>query len=298
MTEQPSLLPVSTGSELALLREARGLGLDDVAERLRCSPAVIEALETHQPTGLAPVYAKGYLRRYAELLELDAESTEALLEGLEVDTPDVRTVFQTRPPVPASERWLRVASYALASLLVGTLAWQMAHEAVRVFGPDAAPADPVSAAVDAVGTTDEAVVPEAHVNASIGGLESLHPPAGSRTGNAGQSALEVLEDAREQQALLAPGEHLLELETSADTWVEIHGAGDELLEQDLLRGGDRRTYRDAGPFRISLGRAAAVSLQLDGEPVPLRPYTRDGVARLRLDPLAFRSSMQTREDQP
>ena len=36
MTEQPALLPVSTGSELALLREARGLGLDDVAERQQC----------------------------------------------------------------------------------------------------------------------------------------------------------------------------------------------------------------------------------------------------------------------
>ncbi len=297
MTEQPSLLPVSTGSELALLREARGLGLDDVAERLRCSPAVVEALETHQPTGLAPIYAKGYLRRYAELLELDDDSTEALLEGLDIDAADVRTVFQTRPPVPASERWLRVSSYALASLLVGTLAWQMAHEAVRVFGPEPATPNPVSAAAESE-APEGAVAAESHVNASIGGLESLHAPAGSRTGNAGLSALEALEDAREQQSLLAPGEHLLELETSADTWVEIHGADDLLLEQDLLRGGDRRTYRDTGPFRISLGRATAVSLQLDGEPVPLEPYTRDGVARLRLDPLAFRSSMQTREGQP
>jgi cytoskeleton protein RodZ len=228
------------------------------------------------------VYVRGYLSRYADLLGLDEADRSALLSRIDGDAPEVRTVFETAAPVQASDRWLRVASYLLASLLVGTLAWQLAHEAVRL-------AKVKDGAESEIAATD-ASPPAAHVNASIGGLESLHEASGSRTGNAGALAWEALREARDQQALrtaLAEGEHLLVVETSADTWVEIHGADEALLEQDLLRGGERRTYQAVGPYRISLGRASAVRLTLDGQPVPLEPFTREDVARVLLDPATF-----------
>lgn len=284
MTEQPSLLPLSAATDLALLREARGLDLNTAAERLQCAPRVLSALEAGEPTGLAPVYLRGFLRRYAALLELDEGTTQTLLERAPAEASQVRSVFMTRSPAVNGDRWLRVASYALATLLVGTLAWQLAHEAVRLTRVDQ---------VDATGTVTEPPAEERSsrgtgqtdpINASLGGLESLHRPSGSRTGDAGVRAWEALNDARAQQAALDAGVHLLELHTSADTWVEIEGAGDRRLEQDLVRGGEQRSYRGNGPFRISLGRASAVRLTLDGQEIALEPYTREDVARLLLDP--------------
>ena len=54
-----------------------------------------------------------------------------MLAQLDVAPAPVKTVFETQPRVQSTDRWLRVASYLLASLLVGTLAWQLAHEAAR-----------------------------------------------------------------------------------------------------------------------------------------------------------------------
>lgn len=278
MTEQQTLIPMSTGSDLRHLREARGLTLDEVAERIRCPRRVLEAIEADQPPAIAPVYLKGHLRRYAELLELDEASRVALLAAHEAEAPAVQTVFETRPPAQASDRWLKVASYVIGSLLVGTLAWQMTHEAVRLARVDR----PV--AVEATGDAPPPETAGAHVNASIAALETLRAPSGSRTADAGAQAWTVLNEARRTREALAAGLHLLALETSADTWVEIHGANGELLEQDLLRGGEAREYRDDGPFRISLGRASAVRLSLDGEAVDLAPWTREDVARLLLEP--------------
>jgi cytoskeleton protein RodZ len=278
MTEQPSLWPLNDGADLACLRQARGLSLDDVASRLRCQPELIEALERGEALGLAPVYRKGYLKRYLALLEVDEESEARLLAQLDVAPAPVRTVFETQPRVQSTDRWLRVASYLLASLLVGTLAWQVAHEAARM-----APME-VSEAESATGApTRETRTADGPVNASMGSLESLHAPGGSRTADAGARAWEALNATRRAQAALAGGEHLIELEASADSWVEIQ-SGDEQLEQDLVRGGERRAYRGTGPFRISLGRASAVRLSLNGEMISLEPFTREDVARLLLEP--------------
>ena len=278
MTEQPTLWPLTDGADLAYLREARGWSVDDVAERLRCQPSLILALENGESTRLAPVYRKGYLKRYLELLDVDEESEARLLEQLDVAPAPVKTVFETQPRVQSTDRWLRVASYLLASLLVGTLAWQVAHEAARM-----APVEisENSEATETRGSSGESV--DGPVNASMGGLESLHGPTGSRTGDAGARAWEALNATRRAQAALAGGEHLIELETSADSWVQIQ-SGEEQLEQDLVRGGERRAYRGTGPFRISLGRASAVRLTLNGEVIALEPFTREDVAQLLLDP--------------
>ena len=54
------------------------------------------------------------------------------------------------------------------------------------------------------------------------------------------------------------------------------------LELDLIRAGNERAYAGTGPFQVMLGRASAVELTLDGEPIDLAPHTRGNVARLTL----------------
>lgn len=284
MGEQQTLLPMASGEALRARRLELGLSLQQVAEQIRCPQAILEALEQDQPVSLASVYLCGHIKRYCALLKMDDEQCQGILDRYATESPGVQTVFETRPRVRSSDRWLRVASYVLASLLVGTLAWQVTHEAVRLTSVDSAqaPADNAAAEADS-GTTQ-------HVNASIASLESLRGQTGSRTGsrtgNAGLQAWRAIETA--QLAASDPsvdaGAHRLVLETSADSWVEITGANDELLEQDLLRGGESRQYSDDGPFRVSLGRSSAVSLSLDGQVIDLAPFTRDDVARLLLDP--------------
>ena len=65
MTEQHTLIPLSPGERLRQARETKGWSLDRVARRLRCSEAVLEAIEADNHTRLAPIYQQGFTRRFA-----------------------------------------------------------------------------------------------------------------------------------------------------------------------------------------------------------------------------------------
>lgn len=276
MIEQQSLIPLSTGEELKHLREARQLSLEVVSRKLKCSKDLLIAIESDQPVTLAPVYLKGFLGAYADLLELDVGSREALIQRCGNAEPEVRSIYPARIALQSSDRWLRASSYILASLLVGTLAWQITHEAVRLANVDDGA---ISIPGDALPETSQP-----HVNASIASLESLQGLSGSRTGDAGAEAWAALARAKADAESLAAGEHWIEVTTSADSWVEIIGRNDALLEQDLVRGGETRRYRGLGPFRMSFGRSSAVTLTVDGAPVDLAPFSKDDVTQMLLDP--------------
>jgi len=62
------------GGRLVKAREARGLTLAVVADKLRLSAATLQALESNRYEDLPePIFVRGYLRAYARLLEMDAE---------------------------------------------------------------------------------------------------------------------------------------------------------------------------------------------------------------------------------
>ena len=62
------------GAELKRAREAAGLAIGDVAERLKLVPRQIESLEHERFDRLpGPSIARGMVRNYARLLDLDPE---------------------------------------------------------------------------------------------------------------------------------------------------------------------------------------------------------------------------------
>lgn len=276
--EQTPLLPMSVGETLANERRARKLSLDVAAAALKCDMQRLVDIESDTPSDLAPVYLRGFVIAYAQYLGFSPEAARALVADMMVTEPGLQPVGLPGPSLQASDRWLRAASYVLASLLVGTLAWQMTHEAVRLAKLDESQTAPARSVEPALPATT-------HVAASIAALESLHNKPASRTGNAGAGAWAAVGRlGGPPPPELLPGEHWLEIRASSDSWVDITGRDDSRLEQDLLRGGDVRRYRGFAPFRISLGRSSAVELFVDGLPVDLQPHTRDNVTQLRLDP--------------
>ena len=71
----PGLLQI--GETLRAARDGRGLSLDQAAARLRCDVRVLESLEAGRFADVGPpVFARGHLLRYAEML---GESGEAML---------------------------------------------------------------------------------------------------------------------------------------------------------------------------------------------------------------------------
>ncbi len=68
------------GEALRQRRELKGLEIEDIALRIKVSAKNLQAIEEGKPDGLPqPVFTRGFIRSYAQLLEMDREEVEALL---------------------------------------------------------------------------------------------------------------------------------------------------------------------------------------------------------------------------
>jgi len=127
--------PASTmalGRELFGAREQRGMSIEDVARALNLSPRHISALESDDYESLSgPTYIRGYLRGYAQLLDLDADAlirryNEA--HRVSQETPELGSLT---PPVQASSNdgLVKLGTVVVAGLVLGlAVIWWMGRE--------------------------------------------------------------------------------------------------------------------------------------------------------------------------
>jgi len=276
MTQQPELLPMAPGEYLKQNRIKRKLSLEAVARAVKLDEKVLTDIEHDRTDHIALVYRNGYIRVYARYLEIPEDQIRTMLVSADEEIPVLHNIFSEPPKRDLTEKWLRASSYVLASLLIGTLAWQFTHEAVRLSQNGSRLQTTEENAADIANITKQTSAQEfgGSVNASIASLGVLHEPNADGLDTAEQAWAAV------SQPLLPDGESSLQISVSADSWVEISDADGQELEMDLLRGGSDRNYHGKPPFRLLFGHAAAVRLVMDGEPVDLTAYTRDNVAQL------------------
>jgi cytoskeleton protein RodZ len=276
MTQQHQLIPMATGEYLKSLRLGRKLSLADAAKAVILDERLLQAIEEDNADHMALLYRNGYIRTYARFLKVPEDEISALLVSGDTREPALHHVFTEPPKRSSTEKWLRASSYVLASLLVGTLAWQFTHEAVRLSqnGSRLQEGEGVAAESSAAISPTRQQSVSGPVNASIAPLGALH--------GKGANGLDSAEEAWAalSRPAITDGESRLKVIVSADSWVEITDANGQQLEMDLLRGGSDRSYHGQPPFKFLFGRASAVRLSLDGEAVDLTEFTRDDVAQL------------------
>jgi cytoskeleton protein RodZ len=122
------------GVRLRRAREQRGLGVEECAERLYLPASVLEALESEQFASLgAGVYARGHLRRYAGLLEMDAPALEQMMLQRLAAAPDLATIVTRRVGNTNPGRRLGLLPVAIvaAALALAVLVWWSARHAAE-----------------------------------------------------------------------------------------------------------------------------------------------------------------------
>jgi len=273
--QQQDLIPMATGEYLKSLRTKRKLSLADVAKEVILDERVLDAIERDAADHIAVLYRNGYIQTYARFLRVPEDEIPGLLVPAATQQPALQNIFSAPPKRNMAEKWLRASSYVLASLLIGTLAWQFTHEAVRLSQNGSQLQS--NAAPETVPAPAQQQPYSGPVNASIAPLGALHGKNPDGVDTAAKAWAAVTKPALPP---LPEGESRLQLGVSADSWVEITDSTGKQLEMDLLRGGSDRSYHGTPPFRILLGRASAVRLTMDGEEVDLTPYTREDVAQL------------------
>jgi cytoskeleton protein RodZ len=149
------------GAWLAAAREQAGLSLMQAAEQLHLDVAAVKALEAGRFEVLgAAVYARGHLRRYAELLGLPAQEVEKSFLQLHParSNPDLRHGAGLLQKSDAATRALRPRTAALGALvlvIIGVVLW-----ARRVPHTPVAPTTgTTTVTATATATADAAVTP-------------------------------------------------------------------------------------------------------------------------------------------
>ena len=119
----------SPGARLRRAREASGLSIESVAERMRLNAALVLAMEEDRLALLgAPVFARGHLRNYAALVGVPEDEIVGACDAGEVPEPSFLPALglRTRDRSPARWTW-PIAAVMLAIAVVTAFWWWSAR---------------------------------------------------------------------------------------------------------------------------------------------------------------------------
>lgn len=268
--------PGLPGAALAAARTARGLSPAQVAEQMRLTAEVVVAMEEGRYEALGPtVFARGHLRKYANLLGVPADSVLAAY-----DASSSRAAEATLIP-PAS------AHTPVRSQRVPDLPWPALLAAVAVLGAAVAGGwwlwQSRSAAGDAQGGALVVPAPASQpaageVPAALDEQADYVPPAVPADGEPLPQEETAPAAGPESAAPVEPpaaatSGHLI-IEFTGPCWLEVYDAAGARLAFELVVAGDSRTFDGPAPWRVLLGNVGAARVSIDGSVVQIPPSLR------------------------
>lgn len=250
-------------SQLETIRKARGLTLEDISSKTRIGIKYLTAIEEGNFALLPPpVYTKGFIKTYADILGIDrqviigdyekhllatlpAGASDPVREVKAKGLGDTKRPFNLRLPGLKSGRFLGIV---LITGLLGYLIWVASASFTSNEPPVASPPG------------------------------ALAPEAGSAAGSPTKG--QILPDQQEPGKAGPAGGLPLVIEARELTWLRITSDGNPPSEL-LLKAGERIERSAAEYFIIHIGNAGGVTLRFQGK--KLGPLGAAGeVVHLRL----------------
>jgi cytoskeleton protein RodZ len=289
---------------LKTAREALKLSIADVSERLKLDVAKIEALEAGDVENVStPVFVAGYLRAYARLLNLSAESVLAdfstlptvAAPGTEPQTVDLAESPLTQNFGPVSPQLSRASSTKPALYIAAVLALLLAvvaYIALQKNENDASLSEKVSTPLkSSIPLSLAPVVPRTDQVAvvDVGFARKTSNYNVSQLTASISESVEVDDVSNKPRAeTVSPddAESLLHSELAFlfndDSWVEVNDARGERLLYRLAKAGMAQTITGVSPFVVQLGYVPAVEIMYNGAPYDLSRFNGRRSARFNV----------------
>jgi cytoskeleton protein RodZ len=238
------------GERLAQARREQQISVLEVAKELHLDEPKVRALERNEFDVLgAPVFAKGHLRKYAQLVGVDPDDIFADYYKMThtAELPPVvigrSRVSQELSPGP----WIAVIIVILVAV---TSYWWFAIESEDA-QPEGSPEE-----------TPQPQQPQQSTDAS----PSVEQPV---------IAAPIVEQQQSQPEPepLADGQTRISLTFSGDCWTEISDATGQRLFFEMGRTGRNVELTGTAPFAVLFGNVENVSVRVDGSGYPIAPST-------------------------
>lgn len=302
---QASTTRLGPGAALKSARERAGLSLDAAAQQLKLAPRQVRALEDEDFERLpGRTFVRGFVRNYARLLHLDGDALVATLpdaaQAPGLAAPPLHSTGAVIGEVPGPHAPRAVfGRWSIPLLLVGCIVGAGAYEWYRSAAtPPAQPTNVEPAASAPAPGTAHSELPNPLAQAPVaesaptGTREAASPPATASAAPvestaAGDAATEpaaqpaaAVTPAKTQPS--APADAPLVLSYRGPSWTEVRDRGGHVVVARLFPAGSEQAIAGSAPFDLVIGNPRAVTLTYRGKAVDLVRYTRQNVARLRL----------------
>ena len=247
------------GERLAVARRGQQISVLEVAKELHLDEHKVRALERNEFDALgAPVFAKGHLRKYAQLVGVDVDDVFTDYYRM-THTADIPPVVIGRPRTShelSPGPWIAVI--AVIVVAAASYFWFTSRSETT--------SSPTPAA-------EAPLVPEQAVEDSPVRQEPVVV-----TTTAPEEAPVVSEPVVEnpladtgRQSALGDGEVLLSLNFTGDCWTEISDATGRRLLFDMGRSGRTVELSGQAPFDVLFGNIENVSVRVDGSAYTVTP---------------------------
>lgn len=294
---------MSVGARLIAARSAAQLSVAQVAQRLHCGRDLIEALEDDRFTDLgAPVFARGHLRRYAELLGLSVEDMLAHLARQETREPPLPDLTQVPRVQSLRLDWRTARPMAIGAAAVASFAllvWLVLTQTPKANGPSTVNSSgsqtqkpAVEPTTDLAGTRE--ITPDTDSSVAVASRTSLtagtlgERPAATAVATTtptivNESGTDSSSAPVRPRVVAQRGGFSLAVSVEQACWIEIYDKDDNALFYDMAQPGRRIEVSGAAPVRVRLGVAEAVSLEFLGRRLSVPPeLIRESLAHFTL----------------
>lgn len=259
---------LTPGELLRRERERRSIQKLHIAEELHLDMRTVDAIEANRFDELGvPVYARGHLRQYAALLGLSPQLIIERYEALtgrhgEVPAPIPASVAVSSS-VAMERRSLAGPLWMGVALIAATLGWWIWSTVVP-------PGDPLETALQEEvvegAPTGEETPPDTSPQSAV--LDEPAPvPGAAEAAPLATGSPTTATSSPPTSVTPAAGDLRVRLDFSDASWTEIYDATGKRLMFGLGESGRSRTIFGTPPIRVTLGKASAVTVQVNDRPI-------------------------------
>lgn len=253
---------VSPGELLRHARKDKGLSIDEVLPHLGLPGRVLKALENDEYERLpAPMYVRGYVRRYCALLGISDEPVlEMVVQQLARRGIEDHTLSLRLPPAPKKK--IRPVVFIVPLVLILLVAVAAIVWAKQSSDSIALPL------IDKPQATFQPDIEMSAMTNSSGNEQDFGEPE--------QRSQAVIEEGSDD------GVRTLALRIIQQSWVEVFDAKGDMLVADIKPSGTELEVTGLAPFSVTLGYAPGVEIFFAGQLVPVGAIASNNTATLRI----------------
>ncbi len=260
------------GERLAEARQAADIPLRDIAKELHLDEQKVSALEENRFDDLgAAVFAKGHLRKYAELVGVSPDDVIADYDQMNQAATPPPVVGRKRPRVRDLSPGSWIAGFLIIVVVAGALYWWLSREPVVSGGSRVVTPAPAVTAPVAVADSESIVIP-----LEIDATEPVEESPPEQAAEPLEAVADFVEPVAAASDLTDVASVELTLSFSGDCWAEVTDASGRRLFFDLGRDGRNVKVAGAAPLRVLLGNSDNVSVQVDGRDYAISASQRRG----------------------